>query len=329
MLRNREIRIFLAILIGIAIVTTFVGFLIHPGAGFLALCSAVVYIVVFILFTKQRYKSLQKISEQIDLVLHKADHIYISDSAEGELSILQSEITKMTQRIREQNDKLLDEKKLLAESLADVAHQLRTPLTSVNLILSLLENTTDEAERASLLRETDTLLTQMDWLLTSLLKISRLDASLVAFTLAPVSLAELISRAAHPLLISMELHDIRLDIDVPNDLLLACDANWLAEALQNILKNCMESIGEHGEIDISCTDTMLFTELTIHDSGHGFMPEDLPHIFERFYRSKHSNATGYGIGLALSRMVIMRQGGTITAKNHPAGGALFIIRFPK
>ena len=128
--------------------------------------SAVLFGTAFFLFTKARYKSLVHISEQIDLVLHNADHIYISDAEEGELSILQSEITKMTLRIREQNDALRREKEHLADSLADIAHQLRTPLTSANLILSLIEKTTDERERRALLRETEELFVQMDWLVT-------------------------------------------------------------------------------------------------------------------------------------------------------------------
>ena len=139
-------------------------------------------------------------------MLHNADQIYISESEEGELSILQSEITKMTMRIREQNSALRKEKEHLADSLADIAHQLRTPLTSANLILSLLENASDENERKNLMRETEELFVQMDWLLTTLLKLSRLDAGIVVFQSVQVNVRELIKSAVHPFLISMELH---------------------------------------------------------------------------------------------------------------------------
>lgn len=107
------------------------------------------------------------------------------------------------------------------------------------------------------------------------------------------------------------------------------DSGWLSEAIQNILKNCVQSAGDNGEIKIVCEDTPLFGEITIHDSGAGFEKEDLPRLFERFYRGKNEDAVGYGIGLALCKMIITRQGGTITAKNHPQGGAVFYIRFPK
>ena len=213
--------------------------------------------------------------------------------------------------------------------MADIAHQLRTPLTSVNLILSLLENSPDEKERKAMIRETKELFVQMDWLLASLLKLSRLDAGIVVFQRKKIDVHDLISSVLHPFLISMDLHNITLQTDVPKEILIQGDSAWLSEAIQNILKNCLESAGDDGKIVIACQDNPLFTEITIRDSGAGFAKEDLPHLFDRFYRGKHAEATGYGIGLALCKTIITRQGGTITAKNYPQGGAVFSIRFPK
>lgn len=329
MLRNRAFRQFAILFSLIAAAAVMLGFAINTAAGILAISSAAAFGAVFFAFTKARYESISQISNQIDLVLHNADHLYIGESDEGELSILQSEITKMTLRIREQNDALKKEKEHLADSLADIAHQLRTPLTSVNLILSLLENSPDENDRKALMRETEELFVQMDWLLTSLLKLSRLDAGIVVFQSGQIDVSSLIGAALRPFLISMELHNIDLQIDAPEGMLIQGDSGWLSEAIQNILKNCMESAGENGRIEIVCVDNPLFTEITIHDSGAGFEKEDLPCLFDRFYRGKNSNAAGYGIGLALCKMIITRQGGTITAKNHPQGGAIFAIRFPK
>ncbi len=120
-----------------------------------------------------------------------------------------------------------------------------------------------------------------------------------------------------------------MQIDVPKGIIIQGDSGWLSEAIQNILKNCLESTGDNGKIKIACEDNPLFTEIAIHDSGAGFEKEDLPCLFDRFYRGKNVGATGYGIGLALCQMIITRQGGTITAQNHPRGGAIFSIRFPK
>lgn len=329
MLRNREFRQFAILFSVIATTTVTLGFAINMAAGILATSSAAAFGTAFFAFTKARYKSIAQISDQIDLVLYNAHHLYIGESDEGELSILQSEIKKMTLRIREQNDALKKEKKHLADSLADIAHQLRTPLTSVNLILSLLENNFDENERRALIQETKELFVQMDWLLTSLLKLSRLDAGIVVFQNEKIDINNLIRTAIRPLLIPMELHDIILQIDVPKRIIIQGDSGWLSQAFQNILKNCMESAGDNGKIDIVCTDNPLFSEIVIHDSGAGFEKEDLPYLFDRFHRGKNSGATGYGIGLALCKMIITRQGGAITAKNHPQGGAIFSIRFPK
>ncbi len=262
-------------------------------------------------------------------MLHYGEHMDIGQEEEGELSILRSEITKMTLRIREQNDALKREKKHLADSLADIAHQLRTPLTSLNLILSLLENEPGKEERRQLLREGEELFSQVDWLLTSLLKLSRLDAEIVDFKSEVSQVRKLVDAALSPLLIPMELHDITLDKSLPEDAWIAGDAGWLSEALRNILKNCMESAGDGGRIEVSCADTLLYTEIAIRDNGAGFGPEELHHAFDRFYRGKKERAAGYGIGLALSKNIIVRQGGTITARNHPEGGALFMIRFGK
>ncbi len=329
MLRNRELRPFAVLFALIAVAAAAVGFAVNTAAGILALASSAAFGAVFFAFTRARYRSIARISDQIDLVLHNADHLYIGESDEGELSILQSEITKMTLRIREQNDALKKEKEHLADSLADIAHQLRTPLTSVNLILSLLENNPDENERKSLIRETKELFDQMDWLLTSLLKLSRLDAGIVVFQCGPIDAGDLIRAALRPFLIPMDLHSIDVKTDVPKGIVLSGDSGWLSEAIQNILKNCMESAGENGKIEIACTDNPLYTEIIIHDSGSGFEKEDLPRLFDRFYRGKNPNAAGYGIGLALCKSIITRQDGSITAKNAPEGGAVFSIRFPK
>lgn len=329
MLRNREFQQFVILFSLIAAVAVMLGFAINMAAGILAIAYAAATGIAFFTFTKARYKSIARISNQIDLVLHNADHLYIGESDEGELSILHSEITKMTLRIREQNDALKKEKEHLADSLADIAHQLRTPLTSVNLILSLLENNSGENERKAFLQETEELLVRMDWLITSLLKLSRLDAGIVVFQSEQIDVNNLICAVIRPFLIQMELHNIDLQINMPKKVIIQGDSGWLLEAIQNIFKNCMESAGENGKIEIVCTDNPLITEIAIRDNGRGFKKEDLPCLFDRFYRGKNLTATGYGIGLALCKMIITRQGGTITAKNHPQGGAIFVIRFPK
>ena len=176
MLRNREFRQFAILFALMSAASVALGFAISTAAGLLLSFSCAAFGAAFFVFTKIRYNRIALLSSQIDLVLHNAGRLDLGEMDEGELSILHSEITKMMQRIREQNDALRQDKIRLADSLADIAHQLRTPLTSANLILSLLSDTADENERRAFLRETEELLVQMDWLITSLLKLSRLDA---------------------------------------------------------------------------------------------------------------------------------------------------------
>ena len=329
MLRNKEIKQFGICFLIVALVMSLIGWHIDRAAGIMSIISTVVLGILFGCFTKARYQKIAQISEQIDRVLHHEDQVYISEQNEGELAILESEIEKMTLRIREQNQALRREKEHLADSMADIAHQLRTPLTSTNLILSLLENTSDEVKRKEMLREAETLFEQMDWLITSLLKLSRLDAGIVSFKKESVAISQLVRHALQPFLISMELHEVALEVEIPEGVTIQGDISWLSEALQNLIKNSLESVGHGGKLTITCIDNPLHTELCLHDSGKGFEKEDLPYLFDRFYRGKNTSTSGYGIGLALSRMIITRQGGTIKAKNHPQGGALFCIRFPK
>lgn len=329
MFRNREIRQAAILFFVTAFCAVAAGFVISAAAGALAAVLACLLGTQFYIVTRARYQRIAQLSEQIDMALHSDEHLYISEAEEGELSILQSEIVKMTLRIREQNDALRNEKKHLADSLADISHQLRTPLTSVNIILSLLEKDARQEEQKALIREAGELFEQMDFLLASLLKLSRLDAGIVVFKKERIDIVSLTAASLRPFLIPIELHNIRIRTDIPEGVEISGDFKWISEALRNIIKNSMESVGDNGKIEIACEDNPLFTQITIHDDGAGFAQEDMPHLFERFYRGKDADAAGYGIGLALSRTVIMGQGGTLTARNHPGGGAVFRIRFMK
>lgn len=329
MLRNKEIRYFLLFYVIATVCTAGVSFWLRSAAGVLLLVFSGICGVAFFRVTAYRYRKLADISEEIDRVLHKEEHIFQTMEEEGELSILESEIIKMTVRIREQNQTLQREREFLADSLADIAHQLRTPLTSANLMLSLMEKQTDPAELRNMLHETEQLFVQMEWLINSLLKISRLDAGMSVLKKEPVSVSELIRQALHPFLITMDLHEIEVTCRIAPEITIEADREWMSEAIQNILKNCIQSIGAHGRIEIACEDTLLYTKIIMHDSGKGFSVEDLPHIFERFYRGKGDSASGYGIGLALSKMICVRSGAALTAENHVLGGAVFQICFSK
>ena len=328
MLNNKEIAIFTLFFTAITVILALIGFIISPECGIIVIISAAVFGAAFFVFTKRRYKKIADMSEQIDIVLHNEESVFTGSFDEGELAVLRNEISKMTVRIREQNDRLKKEKIFLADSLADIAHQLRTPLTSANIILSLMKNESDEHKRKQLIAETRSLYGRMNNLLTALLQLSRIDAGIVEFQHDSISVKRLINSALEPVEIPMELHNIEILTEIPEESYIIGDCIWLSEAIQNILKNCMESIGDNGSIKIICEDTLLYTMICIYDSGKGFNEKDLPHIFDRFYSGKGRNTSSYGIGLALSRSIIMKNGGTVSAKNYD-GGALFQIKFPK
>ena len=185
---------------------------------------------------------------------------------------------------------------------------------------------TDEC-RHQLTNELYELLGRIDWLITTLLKISKLDAGTVSFNKETVSLETLIKRSCSPLLIPMELHGQELIIRADGNFY--GDPAWTSEAVSNIVKNCMEHTPDGGRIEINAAENALYSEIVIKDNGTGISPEDLPHIFERFYKGKDSDGKSFGIGLALSRMIIAGQKGTVKAENRKNAGAMFTLRFYK
>lgn len=168
----------------------------------------------------------------------------------------------------------------------------------------------------------------MDWLIEALLKMAKLEAGTAAFRADKLFAFTLMQKALEPLRIPLELRDISLHMQAGQEAFTG-DLLWSAEALGNVLKNCMEHTPDGGSITLRVRETALFTEITVQDTGKGFAAEDIPHLFERFYRGQNAGEESIGIGLALARMVMTRQNGTIQARNAPEGGALFTLRFYK
>lgn len=279
-------------------------------------------------YRRKHRERLRELSIQLDRLLHDGTPLPISAYSEGELSILATQLQKVTLRLQESAEQSQADKLALAQSLADISHQLRTPLTAMNLTAAMLrEPGLSEQRRMALSRELQTLLDRTDWLVESLLKLSKLDAGTVALRQEPVSVRALIQRAASPLSIPMELRDQRLTVSCGDEAII-CDAVWTAEGLGNILKNCVEHTPAGGTIAVTAGETALYTSITVEDTGPGFDPEDLPHLFERFYKGKNAPESTYGIGLALARTIVTAQNGTIQAMNTGTG-ARFIIKFYK
>ncbi len=329
MMRNPEIHRSLLVYGIISLVAVVVAYAMGgPAHAVFAMLLCICMTSVHVVACNARYQKLAELSADIDRVLHGDENICFESYSEGELGILQSELHKMTVRLREQKQQLLEDKRYLADSIADISHQIRTPLTSINLLVSMLaEPELTEARRQELIRDLRELLFRIDWLITALLKMSKLDAGTVQFHAEELTLRKLIDQSCAPVLIPMELRGQELKIQAEGSVM--ADLGWCAEALGNVVKNCMEHTPEGGCVSIVAQENALFSEITISDNGSGIAPEDLPNIFRRFYKGKDSGDKSFGIGLALARMIITGQNGTIKAENGASGGAVFTIRFYK
>ena len=328
-LRNNEVVKTLYLQIFISVSAIVVAFIWDKRFGVFTFVVTTLLLLISIVSTYMRYRRIYELSADVDRILHGNDiNLSLNKYHEGELAILQSEIHKMTLRLREQRQQLEDDKCYLANALADISHQVRTPLTSINLLVDLLSepDITDE-HRMKLTHELMALISRIDWLITTLLKISKLDAGTVQFKQETISLHNLICKATGPLLIPVEIREQNLYVETNGNF--TGDVSWTVEAICNIVKNCMEHTPNGGEIRITASENLLFTEIIISDSGTGIGKEDLPHIFDRFYKSKNAGDKNFGIGLSLARMIITNQNGVIKAENNATKGALFTIRFYK
>lgn len=257
-------------------------------------------------------------------------HLEIYDNFEGPISILKNEIYRTAITLQEQANRLEKEKQFLSNSIADISHQLKTPLTSLIMISDLLQTTNlKEAPTRELLRDMKTILNKLEWLITSLLSFAKFDSGQIQLKSTPLCLANVISKVLKSLEIAIEVKDIKITTTCDENITILADEQLTCEALQNILKNCVEYTNTNGNIYISVTNTPLYVELTIKDTGIGISEQDLPHIFERFYKGKNSKETSVGIGLAFAKAIITKQNGSIEAESKLDVGTTFMVKFYK
>ena len=300
------------------------------AALFAAICTFVtglIVTVIFMILTDRRYRALANMAANLDRVLAGERDIRLRDMSEGELAILSSEIDKVIARLNLTVDELQAEKLALSDALADISHQLKTPLTSIaistELIRDRLSARGDSEDLVERLRLIQTLQARVEDLVSALLKLARIDAGVIKLVCGDVDARELVRKSFEPLAIAFDIADVRFSADVQDGASYEGDLTWSVETLENILKNCMEHTPAGGCVSVRVTEDVLACRIRIEDTGPGIAESDLPHIFERFYRgSRDANATpsevnpaGVGIGLALSKSLVTAQGGTLTAEN--------------
>ena len=332
MLKNKEVRRYILSEVIITAIVGVAAYIFKLPAFIAVVIEGVLLFLLWFVDMQGRYRHMEKMAQEIDLILHGRAAGMLSEYEEGDISILRNEIAKMTVMLRQQAEQLGDEKHKLADALADISHQIRTPLTSLNLMLEALKKEDDEEKKSRIIFDMRRQLERIDGLVVSLLKLAKMDAGTIKLQKAPVELGALVRSALEPIEIMLELKGIAVNVDVKGTY--TGDKEWSREALTNILKNCMEHTDDGGVISITGCENAVHTELVIQDTGAGIAKDDLPHIFERFYKGQNSKNDSYGIGLALARSIIAGENGTIKAENVISTdgyvcGARFIMRFYK
>ena len=266
----------------------------------------IIIMIALIICMIYKEKQIKQISQQVNAILFQQKDIYIPYYKEGTLSFLESEIVKLVNRLSEQNRLLLEDKIILKQSLEDISHQMKTPLTSLNLVHERLKMT-EGTDKKKLLKEQQLLLDKIEWLVITLLKIAQIDSNTVTFQKENISQKELYIKLVKPFEIQLELKDISIELEADQTYIEDIDILWTLEALSNIFKNCIEHTEQGGNIKIMMNNNPLYSEIIIQDNGNGIDSEDLIHLFERFYKGKNATQQSVGIGLSLSHMIIEKQ----------------------
>ena len=327
LLRNREIKLFICLLAAIGLIGTVVCFYIDDRAGMVALLALLLMVLISWGFTKWRYKQIETLSQYLQRIAGGEYELDIRDNYEGELSILKSEIYKVTVTLSEQAELLKKDKVFLSNSISDISHQLKTPITSMSVMTDLLsDDSLPPDKRIEFTNNIRSQLERLQWLVASLLKLSKIDAGTIDFKKEPVNVKELIHKATEHLLIPMEIKELTLEITGDEEAQYIGDFNWSAEAIANIVKNCVEHTPRGGRIVASFNQTPFYTLITISDNGAGIYDRDLPYIFNRFYKGTNAANDSIGIGLAMAKSIVENQGGTITAASEEGQGTQFTIK---
>ncbi|MCI9202047.1 MAG: HAMP domain-containing histidine kinase [Lachnospiraceae bacterium] len=247
----------------------------------------------------------------------------VLESSDDEFSKLQDEIYKTVTELYQTREEALTARNNFAENLSNIAHQLKTPITSISLTVQMAKEHLGDIRTAEIGRQ----ISRLMHLEEALLLLSRIDAGTLAFDRKPTDVFTLLSLASDNLYELFIQKGVLIDIPEMGEMNINVDLNWTMEAVMNLMKNCMEATGIDTAVHCSYEKNPLYVQIRIWDEGEGFAKEDLPHLFDRFYRGEKAKNTGIGIGLSLSKAIIEMQSGIIRAFNLPNGGACFEIRF--
>lgn len=296
----------------------------------LLITTSISLLIVFMLYERKQDKEIDKITKYLEAINDKNYTLKIDENSEEELSILKNELYKVTVMLRENASNTLKDKINLKRALEDISHQLKTPLTSILMILdNLIDNPEmDYQTRVEFLHDLKRETTRIQSLIQSILKLSKFDSNTVQFIKQDIYLKQIVDEAIKNTGSLADLKNIKINVEGNKKIKLNCDLLWQIEAITNILKNCIEHSKENTQIDIKYNNNSVYSYITITDYGEGISKEDLPHIFERFYRGKNSSNESIGIGLSLSKTIIESNNGIVSVESN-SDKTTFIIKYFK
>ncbi len=288
----------------------------------------IIVTILIINYKNKKSKKIENIINYIEEINKKNYNLKIEENTEDELSNLTNELYKITIMLKEQAELSKKDKNVLQMSLEDISHQIKTPLTSISIMLdNIKENPQmDLHTRQEFIYEISRQIEWINWLVISLLKLSKLDSNTVDFKHEEINAENLINNVIKNLAIPLDIKQQSVIVTGNNETFIG-DYNWELEALTNIVKNCIEHTPENKKIYINCEKNNFNTKIVIRDEGNGIDREDIKHIFERFYKGKNSSENSVGIGLALSKSIIEKDNGYILCTSEVGKGTTFEIKY--
>lgn len=286
---------------------------------------------IFMRYVLIQEKELKEINEYIKEVNNKNYSLKIEDNKDGELSRLRNELYKTTVILREAAENSEEEKEKLSIAIADISHQLKTPSTSIRIMLDNISDNPDMPQeiREDFIQDISKQVEHMSSLVISLLKTAKFDAGTIKMENEEIDAKKLIDSVINNLAILIEIKEIEVITKIDEKAIFIADYKWQQEALTNILKNAIEHSQPKSNIYIIVENTSIFLKIKIKDEGQGIEQKDLKHIFERFYKAKNCNEDSIGIGLSLAKTIIEQNNGYIKATSEVGKGTLFEIKYIK
>lgn len=278
------------------------------------------------------YRDLEEMSQSMNDLIDHAEILPEEVYREGAVGILYSNYYKLVRALQDSRNREKDEKIFLRDIISDISHQLKTPLTSLNIFMDLLleDKVTDPEKRRQILHEAENQLDRMEWMVLSMLKLARIEAGAIQFEKKENLTRTLLAESVESVRLLAEKKHQTIVLDCPADSHIYCDGGWLVEAVINLLKNASDYSEEQNVIRIELEETGIYTRIYIKDEGPGIAEEEIPNIFKRFYRVNNEvNPNGVGIGLSLTKSIIEGMGGTISVKSEVGKYTWFMITFVK